>query len=127
MKLTESKLKNLINEVLNENKQHAKKIFDLLSSAYDGYADERTNDEFFNQAVSLAIATKLVNDVLALINKELDRYPGWEYYENAYDQGYSAAYRWGLKFSKMKKDFMDQVAKDVGSMTKMQIQQKQEI
>jgi hypothetical protein len=125
MKLTESKLKNLINEVLNENKQHAKKIFDLLSSAYDGYG-ERENDEFFNQAVSLAIATKLVNDVLALINEKLNQFPGWEYYRD-YDQGYSAVYRSGLKFSKMKKDFMDQVAKDVGSMTKMQIQQKQEI
>ena len=127
MKLTESKLKNLINEVLSENKQHAKKIFDLLSSSYTGYAAERENDESFNQAVSLAIATNLVNEVLALINEKLSKNEGWEHYENYYDQGWSAFYREGLKLTKMKKDFMEQVAADMGSTAMQSYRSRQNI
>jgi len=116
MKLTESKLKSLINEMLNENKRHAKLIFDMLVNSFGSYGFEVENQDEFDQAVSLAIGANLVNEVLALIDKELSVYPEWEHYRGINDQGYGAVYGMGMLYTSIREAFLDRVKTDVGSM-----------
>ena len=70
MKLTESKLKKLIIEMMDEKRQMAEKIFSLIEQSMN------TDDQSaYNQAVSLTVGAELVNEVLELyddyISKEM--------------------------------------------------------
>lgn len=116
MKLTEAKLKNLINEMLNENKRHAKLIFDMLVNSFGRYGAKVENQDEFDQAVSLAIGANLVNEVLALIDNELEKYEGWEYYGDIPDQGWGMYYGMGRLYTTIRETFLDRVKTDVGSM-----------
>ena len=116
MKLTEAKLKSLINEMLNENNRRAKLVFDMIVNSFGKYGFEVENQDEFDQAVSLAIGANLVNEVLALIDEELAKYPGWEYYGDMSDQGYAAVYGMGMLYTSIRKAFLDRVKTDVGSM-----------
>ena len=70
MKLTETKLKKLILEMMDEKRQMAEKIFYLIEQSM--YSDDQS---YYNQAVSLTVGAELVNEVLELyddyINKEM--------------------------------------------------------
>lgn len=132
MKLTESKLKRLINEVLNENRGNAEKIFSMLQDSMGGeYGLHGQKDESqFNQAVSLAIGANLVNDVLSIINEKLS-HPDLEYWQydwvpgNDLSSGPGMAYSIGNALVEMKKKFMEQVVADMGS-TAMQSYKSQQ-
>lgn len=66
MKLTESKLKQLILETINENQKHVDKIFRMLEQAW------YTGDEaMYNQAVSLTVGANLVNEVLERVDRAM--------------------------------------------------------
>lgn len=132
MKLTESKLKRLINEVLNENRGNAEKIFSMLQDSMGGeYGLHGQKDESqFNQAVSLAIGANLVNDVLSIINEKLS-HPSLEYWQYDWNQGTGPGSGPGMVYSQgnalveMKKKFMEQVVADMGS-TAMQSYKSQQ-
>lgn len=68
MKLTETKLKKLILEMMNEKKQMAEKIFYLIEKSM-GNDDQ----SFYNQAVSLTVGAELVNEVLELYDDYIKR------------------------------------------------------
>ena len=64
MKLTESKLKKLILEMMEEKRQMAEKIFSLIKQSM--YSDDKSH---YNQAVTLAVGANLVNEVLELYDE----------------------------------------------------------
>lgn len=68
MKLTESKLKKLIVEMMSKREQ-AEKIFSLIKKYI--YSDE--NVDFYNQAVSLTAGANLVNEVLEVYDEFISR------------------------------------------------------
>ena len=87
----------------------------MIVSSFGKYGAKVKNQDEFDQAVSLAIGANLVNEVLALIDKELQKYEGWEYYGDMSDQG-SAVYGMGLLYTTIRETFLDRVKTDVGSM-----------
>ena len=72
MKLTESKLKQLIVETLNENKDQAKKIFSMIRPRHG-----QPKEEDYNQAVMLTAFGGLLNDILPLWDEYFDYLYKW--------------------------------------------------
>lgn len=66
MKLTESKLKQLILETINENQNHVEKIFKMLDRAWWEH-----DEAMYNQAVSLTVGANLVNEVLERVDRAM--------------------------------------------------------
>ena len=64
MKLTESKLKKLILEMMNDKRHMAEKIFYLIEKSM-GNDDQ----SFYNQAVTLAAGANLINEVLEIYDE----------------------------------------------------------
>lgn len=129
MKLTENKLKRLINEVLNENMGNAKKIYDMLRDSYGSTRNfDVQNEGDFNQAVALAIGANLVNEVLSIINEELEKVHWWEYDDYTSLGGdYGDTYFEGRTLTEMKKKFIEQVAADMGSTAMQSYRSRQNI
>lgn len=64
MKLTKSKLKQLILEMMSEEKSKAEKIFSMIKRHITSpYGDDV---DFYNQAVMLTASSNLINEVLEL-------------------------------------------------------------
>ena len=67
MKLTEEKLKLLIIETLNENRNQAKKIFKMIRPKFG-----QPKEDQYNQAVMLTAFGGLLNDVIPLWDEYID-------------------------------------------------------
>ena len=66
MKLTESKLKQIIVEMLNENRDKAEKIFSMIRPKYG-----QPKEDQYNQAIMLTAFGGLLNDVIALWDEHI--------------------------------------------------------
>ena len=67
MKLTESKLKQLIVEMLNENRDQAEKIFSMVRPKFG-----QPEEDQYNQAVMLTAFGGLLNDIIPLWDEYID-------------------------------------------------------
>lgn len=116
MKLTESKLKQLIVETLNENKSQAKKIFKMIRPKFG-----EPKEEDYNQAVMLTAFGGLLNDVIALWDEHIEWLfrEGVDYYCTSpagyvpnYNECASAVLREG---EEQKQKFIDDVVKEISA------------
>ena len=68
MKLTESKLKKLILDMMDEKRKMAEKIFSLIEQSM--HSDDKSH---YNQAVTLAAGASLINEVLEIYDEYIKR------------------------------------------------------
>ena len=118
MKLTEAKLKNLILEVLNENRSNAEKIFKMIRPQYGEATEEQ-----YNQAVMLTAFSNTLNDVISLWDDHLEwlMQQGAEHYCSS-PGGYYAGYKECIdnvirEAESEKQKFINDVAKEISSKT----------
>ena len=116
MKLTESKLKQLIVEMLNENRDQAEKIFSMIRPKFG-----QPEEDQYNQAVMLTAFGGLLNDIIPLWDEYIDWLvrEGMDYYCTSpagyvhnFNECASSVLR---EAEEQKQKFIDEVVKEISA------------
>lgn len=116
MKLTESKLKQLIVEMLNENRHQAEKIFSMVRPKFG-----QPEEDQYNQAVMLTAFGGLLNDIIPLWDEYIDWLvrEGMDYYCTSpagyvhnFNECASSVLR---EAEEQKQKFIDEVVKEISA------------